>query len=182
MRIPAQTSGHQRVARTLCAAAVTCLWGVPASGAAASGKVRCSVTANQVPATGTIVLEREGREVAGGACGKSIVAPVGSWSATVRLDGALDHPAKTIPVEVKEGQTAHVRVDFETGTLEVRIEAKGGAGTAMVSVHRSSKRIGSLAVGVSAQLSSGTYEVRISLRGEQQRHRPGQRRVIRARF
>jgi hypothetical protein len=153
---------------------------------AQAGEVRCSVTTNAAPASGTIVVEREGREVAGGSCGTDISVPAGKWRATVRLDGALDNPSKRVDVNVTAGKATRVRVDFKTGVLEVRIEAKGGSGTGMVTINRGSKRIGTLGAGVAAQLSAGNYEVVVRYGGEERRYavdlRPGQRRLVRARF
>jgi hypothetical protein len=102
------------------------------------------------------------------------------------LDGTLDNPSKTTEVEVVAGKTAPVTIDFQTGVLEVRIEAKGQRGTGMVTVNRGSDRIGTLGSGVAARLSAGSYEVVVRLGGQERRYtvdlRPGQRRLVRAQF
>ena len=190
MRIFTQTARHPY--DTLAAGAIgpiiaaAALWWAPAGAAAQSGEIRCSVTTNGAPASGTIVVERDGREAAGGSCGTVISVPAGKWSATVRLDGALDNPSKKVAVTVTAGKATPVRVDFKTGVLEVRIEAKGGSGTGMVTVNRGSKRIGTLGAGVAAQLSAGNYEVVVRYGGQERRYtvdlRPGQRRLVRAQF
>jgi len=153
---------------------------------AQTGEIRCSVTQNGSPARGTIVVEQNGREVGGGSCGSPLSVPVGKCKVTVRLDGTLDNPAKSLSVEVRAGKSAPVSVDFQTGVLEVRIETKGQRGTGMVTVNRGSKRIGTLGSGVAAHLSTGTYEVIVRLGGAEQRYsvdlRPGQRRLVRAQF
>ena len=166
--------------------AATALWLAPTGTAAQTGQIRCSVTTNGAPASGTIVIERDGRERAGGSCGTAISVPAGKWRATVRLDGALDNPSKKIDVTVKAGKATPVQVDFKTGVLEVRIEAKGRSGTGMVTVNRGSKRIGTLGAGVAAVLSTGNYEVVVRYGGQERRYtidlRPGQRRLVRAQF
>ena len=95
-------------------------------------------------------------------------------------------PSKRLGVKVTAGSPSPVSVDFQTGMLEVRIETKGQRGTAMVTVNRGTKRIGTLGSGVAARLSTGTYEVVVRLGGEERRYsvdlRPGQRRLVRAQF
>jgi hypothetical protein len=153
---------------------------------AQSGEIRCSVTENGAPARGTIVVEQNGREVGGGSCGAAFSVPAGKCKVTVRLDGTLDNPSKSVGVEVAPAKTTPVSVDFQTGVLEVRIEAKGQRGTGIVTVSRGGQRIGTLGSGVAAHLSTGSYEVTVRLGGEERRYsidlRPGQRRLVRAQF
>ncbi len=190
MRIFTQTARHSGDALTASVVAsiiaAAALWSAPVMAEAQNGEIRCTVTTNGAPAGGTIVVEREGREAAGGSCGTVISVPAGKWTATVRLDGALDNPSKRVDVTVTAGKSTPVRVDFQTGVLEVRIEAKGGSGTGMVTVNRGSKRIGTLGAGVAAQLSAGNYEVVVRYGGQERRYtvdlRPGQRRLVRAQF
>jgi hypothetical protein len=158
----------------------------PAAAEAQSGEIRCGITENGIPAHGTIVIEREGRKIGGGPCGQAISVPEGKCTATVRLDGPLDNPSKSVEVRVVAGKVAPVTVDFQTGVLEVRIEAKGQGGTGMVTLNRGSKRIGTLASGVATRLSAGSYEIVVRLGGQERRYaidlRAGQRRVVRAQF
>ena len=130
-------------------------------------------------------LEREGTKT-GGSCGPPISVRAGKWQATVRLAGALDHPSKRLEVDVVAGRTSPVRVDFPTGVLRVRIEAKGRSGTGVVTIRRGSRRIGTLGAGVAASLSAGTYDVVVRYAGKEKRYRvelrPGQSRLVRARF
>jgi hypothetical protein len=153
---------------------------------AQTGQIRCSITENGGPARGTIVVERNGREVGGGSCGAALSVPVGKCKVTVRLDGTLDNPAKSVRVEVTAEKVTPVSVDFQTGVLEVRIETKGQRGTGIVTVNRGSTRIGTLGSGVAARLSAGSYEVVVRLAGQERRYsvdlRPGQRRLVRAQF
>jgi len=153
---------------------------------AQAGEIRCSVTENGSPARGTIVVEQNGREVGGGSCGAALSVPVGKCKVTVRLDGTLDNPSKSLRVKVNSAKPTPVSVDFQTGMLEVRIEAKGQRGTGIVTVNRGSTRIGTLGSGVAAHLSAGSYEVVVRLGGEERRYsidlRPGQRRLVRAQF
>ena len=190
MRILIQTGGPRGsgsvgaiVPALVAAVALFC----GAGGAAAqTGKIRCSVTENGTSAHGTIVVEQKGREVGAGSCGAVLSVPAGKCKVTVRLDGTLDNPSKTTEVEVVAGKTAPVTIDFQTGVLEVRIEAKGQRGTGMVTVNRGSDRIGTLGSGVAARLSAGSYEVVVRLGGQERRYtvdlRPGQRRLVRAQF
>ncbi|NOQ84202.1 MAG: hypothetical protein GQ551_09345 [Myxococcales bacterium] len=153
---------------------------------AQSGQIRCSVTENGSPARGTIVVEQNGREVGGGSCSAVVSAPAGKCKVTVRLDGTLDNPSKSVDVTVSADKTSPISVDFQTGVLEVRIETKGQRGTGIVTVNRGSKRIGTLGNGVAARLSAGRYEVVVRLGGEERRYsvdlRAGQRRLVRAQF
>lgn len=169
----------------MVAAAAVLLCGV-GSADAQTGTIACSVTENGSPANGTMIVERDGRRIGSGSCGAAVSAPAGKCNVTVRLDGALDNPSKTLGVKVTAGSPSPVSVDFQTGMLEVRIETKGQRGTAMVTVNRGAKRIGTLGSGVAARLSTGTYEVVVRLGGEERRYsvdlRPGQRRLVRAQF
>ncbi len=119
-------------------------------------------------------------------CGAALSVPAGPATAIIRLEGALDNPSQTKAIQVAAGKTTSVAVNFETGALEVRIEAKGGRGTGIVTVNRGSKRIGTLGSGVAARLSAGTYEVVVRLGGQERRYsvdlRAGQHRVVRAQF
>jgi len=153
---------------------------------AQSAQIRCTITENGAPARGTVQVDQNGREVGGGTCSAGIPVPAGKCTVTVRLDGVVDNPSKTVEVEAKAGKTAAVSVDFQTGVLEVRIEAQGQRGTGIVIVQRGSKRIGTLGSGVPARLSAGRYEVVVRLDGEERRFavdlRPGQSRLLRAQF
>jgi len=151
-----------------------------------SAQIRCMVTENGAPARGTFGIEQNGRTAGGGSCGAPISVPAGKYKVTVRLDGALDNPAKTIEVEAETGKVTPVSVDFQTGVLEVRIEARKQGGTGIVVVNQGNKRIGTLGSGVAARLSAGSYEIVVRLGGEERRFtvdlRPGQRRLLRAQF
>jgi hypothetical protein len=153
---------------------------------AQTGQIECKITDNGSPGRGTIVVEQNGRKVAAGSCSGPLSVPAGKYDATVRLEGVIDNPAKTLPVEVLAGKTAAVVAGFETASVEVRIEAKGQRGTAIVAVNRGAKRIGTLGAGVAARLSAGSYEIVVRLGGQERRYavdlRPGQRRVVRAQF
>ena len=190
MRILAQTGGPSWVAATLIWGGATtlaiCVFGATSAARAQTGQIECVVSENGSPARGSFVVEQSGRKVASGSCGRPLSVPPGPSKVTVRLDGALDNPAKTVDVTVTEGKTTPARVDFETAVLEVRIEAKGKSGTGMVSVEKGGRRIGTMASGVPARLSAGSYEVVVRLDGKERRTavdlRPGQRRLVRAQF
>jgi hypothetical protein len=153
---------------------------------AQTGEILCSITDNGAPARGTIAVEQNGKEVAAGSCGAALAVPAGKCKVTVRLDGTLDNPSKTVNLEVSAGKTAPVAVDFQTGVLEVRIETKGQSGTGIVTLNRDSKRVGTLGSGVAARLSVGSYELVVRLGGQERRYavdlRPGQRRLVRVQF
>ena len=153
---------------------------------AQEGQIQCIVTENGSPARGSVVVEQSGRRVGSGSCGRALPVPIGRSKVTIRLEGALDNPAQSVEVDVTEGKTVPARVDFKTAILEVRIETKGQRGTGMVSVEKAGRRIGTIANGVPARLSVGSYEVVVRLDGKEQRTsvdlRPGQRRLVRAQF
>lgn len=189
MRLRKPRRGGRRPDRAGAAAALLAV-GItlcaPASSGAQGGQVQCIVTANGAPATGTIAIAGPGAKETAGTCGAPIQMEAGRWKATVRLDGALDNPLKQVDVNVTAGKATRVSVDFEIGTLEVQIRAKGASGTGMVTVKRGSQRVGTLGAGVAAQLSAGKYEVTVQYDGREKRYavtlQPGQRRVLRAQF
>ena len=190
MRIPTQTGGPVGAAAawTVGSALVSLslLASLPSEASAQSGEIACVVTENGAPARGSIVVEKDGKKVASGSCRRALAVPAGTYRVTVHLDGALDNPTQSRNTSVTAGKVSTEAFDFETGTLEVRIEAKGQPGTGIVAVEKDGRRIGTLGSGVAARLSAGAYRVVIRLGGEEQRHdielRPGQRRVIRAQF
>ena len=153
---------------------------------AQEGQIRCAITENGSPGRGTVLIEKDGKKVASGSCARAFAVSPGTHRVTLRLDGALDNPARTVEVEVTEGKTASATADFQTATLEVRVEAKGQRGTSLVAVEQNGRRLGTLGSGVSAKLSAGTYEVVVRLGGQEKRYavdlRPGQRRLVRAQF
>jgi len=159
-----------------------------ASGVAVAqeGQIQCTVTENGTPSNGSVAVVQNGRQVASGSCKRALSVPAGASKVTLRLDGALDNPAKTVEVVVAAGKTTPVTANFKTAVLEVRIEAKDQRGTGLVAVEKNGKRIGTLGSGVAARLSAGAYEVVVRLGGAEQRHavdlRPGQRRIVRAQF
>jgi hypothetical protein len=169
----------------LALAVVALLFGAGAA-KAQTGEILCAITDNGAPARGTIAVEQNGKEVAAGSCGAPLAVPAGKCKVTVRLDGTLDNPSKTVNLEVSAGKTAPVAVDFQTGVLEVRIDTKGQRGTGIVTLNRDSKRVGTLGSGVAARLSVGSYEVVVRLGGQERRYvvdlRPGQRRLVRVQF
>jgi len=188
VRILIQTGGPFRAPATRGTTrwwviALASLW-VANSASAQTSQIRCSVTENGSPASGTFVVEQNGREVAAGSCSGTHSVPAGKYQVTVRVDGVLDNPAKTQRIEVPAGKTVPVTVDFKTGVLEVRIESQEQRGTAIVTVNQLGKRIGTLVSGVGTHLSAGRYEVVVRLGGKERRYsvdlKPGQRRLVRA--
>ncbi len=190
MRILNQTGGRLRAegrwAEGLGLLLVAGLVGSAPSAKAQESQIRCTITENGSPGRGTVLIEKDGRKVASGSCARTYAVPPGKFKATLRLDGALDNPARTVEVDVAEGQTASATANFQTAMLEVRVEAKGQRGTGLVAVEQDGRRIGTLGSGVGAKLSAGRYDVVVRLRGQEKRYevelRPGQRRLVRAQF
>ena len=56
-------------------------------------------------------------------------------------------------------KAADLRADFATGLLEVRIQSKGRDTAGIAVIRRDGKQIGTLGSGVTAHLSTGSYEV-----------------------
>jgi len=134
------------------------LAGTPAS-ATGGGKVSCEITENGRAASGTIVLYAGAAEVADGTCGKAFALPAGADSAVLRLDGALDGPEQRKQLDTDASKAANLRADFATGLLEVRIQSKGRDTAGIAVIRRAGKQIGTLGSGVTAHLSTGSYEV-----------------------
>lgn len=190
MRILTQTGGLLGTAAPRALVVVLLglgsLGSVPAAAQAQGGQIACVVTENGAPARGSIEVEKDGKKTASGSCRRPLAVAAGTYRVTVHLDGALDNPMQSRTTTVVEGKVSTEAFDFQTGTLEVRIEAKGQTGTGIVAVEKDGRRIGTLGAGVAARLSAGAYRVVIRLGGREQRHdielRPGQRRLLRAQF
>jgi hypothetical protein len=190
VRIPIQTGKADRLGfgRFPAPSALLALAFFSAAGSAyaQTGAILCTVTENGAPARGTFEAEQSGKEIGSGSCGDSLAVPPGKYRVSVTLDGALDSPTKSADVAVTAGKTAPLTIDFKTGVLEVRVEAKAQGGTAQINVNRGSERIGTIGSNVPARLSTGAYEVVVRLGGQERRFavdlRPGQRRLVRAQF
>jgi hypothetical protein len=184
VKIVAQTSSA-RGSLGLCACLIVVLCGLSLEGLAqdSSGQILCQITRNGAVARGTVILQRDGREVAHGPCNSALTAAPGRYRAVVRLYGNLDNPQKALNVEIKAGRRVPIEVDFPSGSLLVRVVTKGGTGPALIAVHRGGERIGTLSNGVEAQLSEGKYEIVVE-QSERKKSQPvdlraGQNRMIR---
>ena len=190
MRIPIQTGKADRLVfgrgRAPSALLAVALLSAAGSAHAQTGAILCTVTENGAPARGTFEAKQSGKKVGSGSCGDALTVPPGQYKVSLTLDGALDTPTKIANVTVKAGKTAPLTIDFKTGVLEVRVEAKAQGGTAQITVMRGSERIGTVGSGVPARLTAGAYEVVVRLGGQERRFdvdlRPGQRRLVRAQF
>jgi hypothetical protein len=125
----------------------------------ARGRVICEITENGESASGTISIQLNGREVAAGSCGKELTVDSGSYTAVIKLDGALDGPSQQKSVSISANGKATVSADFATGTLEVRIASQGKRAAGMAIIKKNGAQIGTLGSGVAAHLSAGTYQV-----------------------
>lgn len=155
--------------------------------AADGGKIACEITENGQPASGTIVVLDGARELARGSCSRPIAVPPGEHTAVLTLDGALDTPAQEKPGNVQPGGVTTVRADFVTGTLEVRFTNQGRDAAGSAVIRKDGRQIGTLGSGVSAHLSTGTYEVIARYRSLERRFdkvviAPGQPVVLTAAF
>jgi hypothetical protein len=149
------------------AAAWFCSLAAVASADGASGSVSCEIRENGEAASGVISLQKDGKELASGSCGKELSVAAGTYDAVLRLDGALDGPEQHQPLTVKKSSKAELKADFATGTLEVKIASQGKRAAGMAVIKRDGKQIGTLGSGVSAHLSAGTYEVVARYRTQQ---------------
>jgi hypothetical protein len=137
-------------------------WGAlgdDADAQAGRGRVICEITENGDSASGTVSIQRDNQEVANATCGKELSVEAGSYTALVRLDGALDGPSQQKSVSVTSNGKVAVKVDFPTGTLEVRIASQGKRAAGMAIIKKNGAQIGTLGSGVAAHLSAGTYQV-----------------------
>lgn len=123
------------------------------------GTIDCKVLENGKSASGVISLKRDGQEVLKELCKKDIPISIGTYSATISLDGVLNSPEQRKEVTVKKGRTTKVTADFPTGILEVQIQSKGRNAAGMAIIRQNNLQIGTLGSGVSAHISTGTYQV-----------------------
>lgn len=156
--------------KTSLSLAIALFTAAPSALAAAPGRVTCTVTENGNAAQGMIRVEKDGAEVAKGACdGQAVTVPAGTYQVRLQLDGVLDGPEQRQELTVKAGEAIGAQADFATGTLEVRIERKGRRAAGMAIIRRDGKQVGTLGGGVAAHLSAGTYEVVVRYRDAEQR-------------
>ncbi|HKU36637.1 MAG TPA: hypothetical protein VJR89_00785 [Polyangiales bacterium] len=134
---------------------------------AGAAKLICEITENAEAASGTVSVQRDGKEIAGGTCGKELSLPPGSYSAVVKLDGALDGPSQTKSLSVEAGSKSVLKVDFATGTLEIRIASQGKRAAGMAIIKKNGVQIGTLGSGVAAHLSAGSYQVTARYRNQE---------------
>ena len=160
-----------RVSRPFAMAFGLMAWGSyggTADSQAGSARVTCEITENGEGASGTMSVQREGKEVASSACGKELTLPAGSYTAVVRLDGALDGPSQTKPLTLELNSKSSLKLNFLTGTLEIRIASQGkrAAGMAIIK-QQNGQQIGTLGSGVAAHLSAGVYRVTARYRAQE---------------
>jgi len=177
----------EKIATTIALLAL--LTGLPTAAAQQQrhGQLDCRVTENGGVASGTMTVRDGDREVATGSCGSAVTVPPGSYRVTLRLDGALDQPERTVTTRVRGGASETATADFATGILEVRITANGRRAAGMATIFRNGDRIGTLGSGVAGHLSAGTYDVVVRYRAEERRFdgvsiARGQRRALSAAF
>jgi hypothetical protein len=164
------THPARRLGTLIAAGALLALAGAalqPTARAADNGKVACEVKENGKAATGTLSLLQGDKEVASGPCGKPLSVAAGTYDAVLSLDGALDGPQQKKPLTVTAGQAASVSADFATGLLEVRIRSQGRDTAGMAVIRKDGKQVGTLGSGVSAHLSTGSYQVVARYRTQQ---------------
>lgn len=150
-----------RVSRQIAVAWGLFAWSAFGAAVEAQGAARlmCEITENGEPASGTVSVQRDGKEIAAGTCGREISLPAGTYTAIVKLDGALDGPAQTKSLVVEPGSRSMLKVDFATGTLEIRIASQGKRAAGMAIIKQNGVQIGTLGSGVAAHLSAGTYQI-----------------------
>jgi hypothetical protein len=161
--------------------------GGSADAEAGRGRVTCEITENGDSASGTILIQRDGQEVVAGTCGKELSLEAGSYTAVIRLDGALDGPSQQKAVVMAANGKASVKADFATGTLEIRIASQGRRAAGIAVIKRNGAQIGTLGSGVAAHLSAGTYQVVARYRAQEKSLGdvtvgPGQRLTLDASF
>jgi hypothetical protein len=161
--------------------------GGSAGAEAGRARVTCEITENGESASGTVSLQRDGQEVVAGGCGKELTLDAGSYTALIRLDGALDGPSQQKSVSVATNGKASVKADFATGTLEIRIASQGKRAAGMAIIKKNGAQIGTLGSGVAAHLSAGTYQVVARYRAQEKSLGdvtvgPGQRLALDASF
>lgn len=160
--------------------------GVPAQ-APRKGQIDCTILENGATASGVMVVRRGGQEMATGTCGKAVSVDSGSYEVVMRLDGALDRPEKVQKVNLKPGSKLTLNASFETGLLELHATQGGRKAAAMAVISQSGRRVGSLGMGVTGRLSTGSYDVALRYRGEEKQFNGvtvsvGARRVLDAAF
>ena len=132
------------------------------SSAAADAPVQCEILENGGSASGTmLILDGAGKEVAEGTCGKPLSLPAGSYTAVLRLDGAIDGPEQRMPLTVGKDAPKPLKADFATGTVEVKVTSESKAAAGMAIIRKDGKQIGTLGSGVPAHLSAGTYDIEV---------------------
>jgi hypothetical protein len=151
--------------QTLLALTALFLW--PSGAAFADAAVQCEISGNGEPASGTMLILDGTREVAEGTCGKPLSVPAGSYTAVLRLDGAIDGPEQRLPLTVGKDAPKPLKADFATGVLEVKVQSESKAAAGMAIIKKDGKQIGTLGSGVPAHLSAGTYEIVVRHRSEQ---------------
>jgi hypothetical protein len=132
-----------------------------ASPAAADTAVQCEILENGEAASGTMLVLDGTKEVAEGTCGKPLSLPAGTYTAVLRLDGAIDGPEQRMPLVVGKDAPKPLKADFATGTVEVKVTSESKAAAGMAIIRKDGKQIGTLGSGVPAHLSAGTYDIEV---------------------
>jgi hypothetical protein len=132
------------------------------------GRVSCMISENGQRASGVVSIQHDDEELSNVACGgKEFSVPAGTYTAALRLDGALDGPEQKQTLVVVAGTTAKLSADFATGTLQVHVTSQGKRAAGIAIIKRAGRQLGTLGSGVPAHLSAGTYRVFVRYRTQE---------------
>lgn len=163
------------------------------------GEVHCGATRQGIPMTASYTLRGSGGDSYAGRCGAVLRVPPGRYEATLVLDGPENRGVAPLRrnVVVRSAEETRLDVNFEVGTLEVRLLKGLERIPGSADIYQGDRWVASTADGRGLFLSPGAYTVWIRTTpgfhgpagrveaGERQMSaslQAGQRRALRARF
>jgi len=129
-----------------------------------TGAFRCTVLENGTAGAASYRVVKGSTTVATGRCGNPAAnLEAGDYRIIVTLDGMADGANRNMPLTIRDGRTSSVRAVFETSRLTVTTVHNGRRIPGRAVLIKDGRTVASLGSGVYSKVSSGRYQVRVSV-------------------
>ncbi len=129
-----------------------------------TGAYRCTVLENGTAGAASYRVLKGSSTVATGRCGSPAASiAAGDYRIIVTLDGMADGANRNMPLTIRDGRTSSVRAVFETSRLTVTTMHDGRRIPGRAVLIQDGRTVASLGSGVYSKVSSGRYQVRVTV-------------------
>lgn len=129
-----------------------------------TGAYTCTVLENGAAGAASYRVVKGSQTVATGRCGSPAASiAAGDYRIIVTLDGMADGANRNMPLTIRNGRTSSVRAVFETSRLTVTTMHDGRRIPGRAVLKKNGRVVASLGSGVYSKVSSGTYQVEVTV-------------------